>query len=62
LQELIGVFEEIPELVALRAQSFGGELCRNLNPRHGRVFRNITNLVDLDARFTGKRGFQLFRE
>jgi hypothetical protein len=34
----------------------------HLDSRHGRVFRDIANLVDLDARFTGERGFQLFRE
>jgi hypothetical protein len=34
----------------------------HLDPRHGRIFRDVANLVDLDARFTGERGFQLFGE
>jgi hypothetical protein len=62
LQELVGVFEEILEFVALSTESLGGELRGHLDSRHGRIFRNIANLVDLDAGFTGERGFQLFRE
>jgi hypothetical protein len=62
LQELVGVFEEILKLVALGAESFRRELRGHLDPRHGRIFRNIANLVDLDARFTGQCGFQLFCE
>jgi hypothetical protein len=34
----------------------------HLDSRHRRVFRNVANLVDLDAGFAGERGFQLFCE
>jgi hypothetical protein len=57
LQELVGILKEILELIALGAKSFRGELCSYFDPRNGGVFRNITNLVDLDACFTGERGF-----
>jgi hypothetical protein len=56
LQELVRVFKEILELVALSAESFRGELRSYLDPCNGRIFRNVTNLVNLDARFTGERG------
>jgi len=62
LQELVGIFKEVFELVALGTESLRGKLRGHLNSRHGGIFRNIANLVDLDAGFTGKRGFQLFRE
>jgi hypothetical protein len=62
LQELVRIFEEISKLVALRAESFRSQLRGHLDPRHGRIFCDIANLVDLDARFTGKCGFQLFCE
>jgi hypothetical protein len=62
LQQLIGIFEEVPELFALCAEGFGGELRRYFDSRYGRVFRHITNLIDLDAGFTGERRLQLFRQ
>jgi len=62
LQELVRVFEEVFELVALGAEGLRGELRSHLDTCHGRIFRNIANLIDLDARFTGERGFQLLRE
>jgi hypothetical protein len=62
LQELVRVFEEILKLVALCAESFGCQLRGHLDSRDGRIFRDIANLVDLDARFTGECGFQLFCE
>jgi hypothetical protein len=46
----------------LSAESLRGKLRGHLDSRHGGIFRDIANLVDLDARFTGERGFQLFRE
>jgi len=46
----------------LRAESFGSELRGHLDASHGGIFRDVTNLVDLNAGFTGERGFQLFRE
>jgi hypothetical protein len=57
LQELVGVLKEILELVTLGAERFGSELCRHFDPGNGRIFRHVTNLVDLDAGFTGERGF-----
>jgi hypothetical protein len=62
LQEFVGVFKEIFELVALGAERLRGKLRGHLDSRHGRIFRNVANLVDLDAGFAGERGFQLFRE
>jgi hypothetical protein len=62
LQELVRVFEEILKLVALCAESFRCQLRGHLDSRHGRIFRDIANLVDFDARFTGECGFQLFGE
>jgi hypothetical protein len=62
LQQTVGILEEILELVALRAESFSGELRRNLDARDGRIFRHIANFVDLDACLARERGFQLFRE
>jgi hypothetical protein len=62
LQELVRVFEEVLKLVALCAESFRCQLRGHLDSRHGRIFSDIANLVDLDARFTGKCGFQLFCE
>jgi len=62
LEELVRVFEEIPELVALGAEGLRSKLRGHLDPGHGRIFRDIANLVDLDTRFTGEGGFQLFCE
>jgi hypothetical protein len=62
LQELVGVFEEILELVTLGAESFCGKLRGHFDSRHGGIFGDIANLVDLDARFTGEGRFQLLRE
>ena len=62
MQQLVRVFEEILKLVALGAESFRCELRGHLNSRHGRIFRDVANFVDLDARFTGEGRFQLFRE
>jgi len=60
LQHLVGVFEEVPELVARRTQYFLGKLRRNLNARYRGIFRHITDLVDLDTGISRERGFQLF--
>jgi hypothetical protein len=46
----------------LRAESLRGELRRHLNSSHGRIFGDVADLVNLDAGFTGERGFQLLRE
>jgi bifunctional pyridoxal-dependent enzyme with beta-cystathionase and maltose regulon repressor activities len=34
----------------------------HLDPRHGRIFSDVADLVDLDARFAGERRLQLFCE
>lgn len=62
LEKFVGVFEEILELVALRTESLSGKLRGDFNSGDGRIFRNVSDFVDLDARFAGKRGFQLFRQ
>lgn len=62
LQELVRVFQKIFELVALRAKNFGRELCGNFYAGHRGVFRDVTNLVDLYACFSGKCGLELFSE
>jgi hypothetical protein len=62
LQHLVGIFEEVFELIALGAQRLGGELRRDLDSRHGGILSDVANLVDLDAGFAGQRGFQLFCE
>jgi hypothetical protein len=46
----------------LRPESFGSELRRHLDPGHRGIFRDVTNLVDLNAGFTGECGFQLLSE
>jgi hypothetical protein len=62
LQEFVGIFKEVFELVALGAESLRGKLRGHLDPRHGRIFRDVAYLVDLDARFTSERRLQLFCE
>jgi hypothetical protein len=46
----------------LGAECLRGKLRGHLDPSHGRIFRHVANLVDLDAGLTGERGLQLFRE
>ena len=60
MQHLVRVFEEVPKFVARRSEDLLGELGRHLDPRHGGIFRHITNLIHLDARVSRQRGFQLF--
>jgi hypothetical protein len=62
LQHLVGIFKKVAELVAVRAQCFRGELRGNLDSSDGRIFRDVANLVYLDAVFAGERGFQLLRQ
>jgi hypothetical protein len=62
LQHLIGIFKEVAVLVSVRAKRFRRELRGHLDPSHGRIFRDVANLVDLDAGFAGKRGLQLLRQ
>jgi hypothetical protein len=62
LQEFVGVLEEISQFVALRSQSFGGELRGDLNAGDGRVFGNISNLIHPDGSLSRQRCFELFRK
>jgi hypothetical protein len=62
LQQLVGILKEIFEFVALRTQHFLRQLRRDLDARHGRIFRHVANLIHLDAGFSRQRGLQLFRQ
>jgi hypothetical protein len=62
LEKLVGVFEEILEFVPLGTKRFRRQLRGNLDSCNGRILRDIANFIDLNARLTGERGFQLFRE
>jgi len=62
LQQLVRIFEEIFEFVAVRAQHLLRQLRRHLDPRHGRIFRHVPNLIHLDAGFSRQRGLQLLRQ
>jgi hypothetical protein len=62
LQHLVWVFEEILEFVTRRAEHFLRQLRRHLDARDRRIFRNVADFIDLDARLSRQRGFQLFRE
>jgi len=53
LQHSVGVLEEVLELLALRTQHFCCKLRSYFDSCHGRIFCHITDLVDLDAGFTG---------
>ena len=59
LQHLIGVFEEIFEFVACRAEHLLRELRRHLDSRHGRIFRYVADLIHLDAGVATQRGLEL---
>jgi hypothetical protein len=59
LQQLVRIFKEIFEFVAVRTQHFLRQLRRHLDSRHGRIFRHVANLIYLDAGFSRQRGLQL---
>jgi hypothetical protein len=46
----------------LRAEHFGRELRGNLDSGYGRIFRDVTNLIYLNAGLASECGFQLLRE
>src|SRR5713226_4955857 len=46
----------------MRPESFRRELRGHFDSSNGRIFRDIADLVDLDARFSGERGLELFSE
>jgi hypothetical protein len=56
LQHLVGIFKEVAELVTMRAQRFRGQLRGHLDSGHGRIFRDVADLVNFDAGFAGERG------
>jgi hypothetical protein len=60
LQHFVRIFEEVSELVARRPEYLLRKLRRNLDARHRGIFRNIADFIDLDARISCERGFQLF--
>jgi hypothetical protein len=62
LQQLVRIFKEIFEFVALRAQHFLCQLRRHLDPGHGRIFRHVADFIHLDAGLSCQRGLQLFRQ
>ena len=62
MQQFVGVFKNVPELVAGGAQNFGRQLRRNLDACNRSVFCDESNFIDLDGRFSGQRGLQLLRQ
>ncbi|PYT45340.1 MAG: hypothetical protein DMG47_08635 [Acidobacteria bacterium] len=62
LEHFVRVFKEILKFVARRPQHFLRELRRNLDARHGRIFRHVADFIHLDAGVPRQRGFQLFGE
>jgi len=62
LQHLVRIFEEVSEFVALRPEHLCRQLRGNLDACHGRIFRHVADLIDLDAGLSRQRGFQLFGE
>jgi hypothetical protein len=43
----------------MRAKRLGSKLRGDLDSGHRRIFRDVANLVYLDAGFSGEGGFQL---
>ena len=62
MQEFVGILEEIPQLIALCAQSLGSKLGSDLYTGNRRVFRHIADLVYLDGGFSRERSLKLLRE
>jgi hypothetical protein len=60
LEQSIGIIKKILELVAMRTECFRGELRGHFDSGHGRIFRDVADFIDLNARFPGERGFELF--
>jgi len=56
LQHLVGIFKKVAELVTVRAQRFCGQLRGHLDSGHGRILRDVADLVNFDAGLTGERG------
>jgi hypothetical protein len=57
LEELVGIFEKVLKLVALRAESLRRKLRGHLDACYGGIFRHVANFVDLNTRLTGEGGF-----
>ena len=62
LQQLVGIFKEIPELVSACAQRLCGKVRSHFNAGDRRVFGDVANLVDLDAVVACKSRLQLLCE
>jgi hypothetical protein len=60
LQELVRIFKEISEFVARSSESFCGELRSDLDSCNRRVFRDVANFINPNARLASQRIFQLF--
>jgi hypothetical protein len=54
LQQLLGIFQHVPNAIRGPAQKLAGQLCRYLDPCDRRVFGHVANLIDADARIAGK--------
>jgi len=62
LQQFIRIFKNVAQFVATCAQRLGRQLRRHLDSGHRAVFRNKSNLVDLDARIPRHCRLQLLRQ
>jgi len=62
LQQFVGIFKNVAKFIAACSQRLGRQLRGHLDSRHGAVFRNKPNLVDLNARVSRHRGLQLLRQ
>jgi hypothetical protein len=62
LQKFVGIFQKVPEPIALRSKNFCGQLRRHLYAGDGRILRNVTDLIHLDAGLPSQRGLELFGE
>jgi hypothetical protein len=60
LEQPIRIVKKIFEFVAMHAERFHRELLGHFDSGHGRILRNIADLVDLDARFSGECSLELF--
>jgi hypothetical protein len=60
LQQLIGVFQKISELVSLSSHDFGRELRGDLYARDRRILGHVADLVHLDRGFSRECRLELF--
>jgi hypothetical protein len=55
LQQLLGIFQHVPNAIRGPAQKLARQLCSYLDSCNRRVFGHVTNLINADARITRKR-------